>query len=475
MKGRRVLILVAGMMMLVWAGESRAAVKEDRTRILVLGSNQDIDSTAKSLEAEIQGICVSKLMSLNRHEVIDRAHLDVILKEQALMLSGVLTDSVMMELGQISSASEALIVTLHQHTQKGVPPDDDATNDKSDLSFGQQLALIVVKGLVEGSRKKDYSNNIQTYVSADVNLVNLESGQVLGSFTLEGHNTGGSAGRSMGLALKNLGKDLENKLKEMFLVQVEVVRTDVSDIYCIPGSEMGVKEGSIYVLRSSPDTLMNNGKIHELPGRRIGFIKCVDVSPDLFRGKMVRQNEFPAKGATGQELLSSPRVWQLETDLTPGGIGGSVGALSSSLSSWYTVGGLGFSHYSDSRNSAFWSFVVNGAACHDFPLSTRAALVGGLGSDISIMWRKDDAGHSVTAVGFAIGPEAGLRFSLKEDLDLLISGGFHMFVMSDWEYSEDPSDSDSKLLPAVWTGSAPDFDNSGAYIRASLRFWNFQP
>jgi curli biogenesis system outer membrane secretion channel CsgG len=95
-------------------------ITEEKERLLVL--SVDRGEGAQSIESTVTSLVSSEAVNLTRFEVIDRNQLERILSEQKLQMSGIIREDEVVRYGEVSSADEALIVSILSFGQKGVPP-----------------------------------------------------------------------------------------------------------------------------------------------------------------------------------------------------------------------------------------------------------------------------------------------------------------------------------------------------------------
>ena len=97
---------------------------------------------------QILSIISSQATSLGRFEIIDRNLVTEILAEQKFQLSGMINDENIIEIGNMASADEALILKIIQFNQKGVPKEKDEENDENDEDEKSTLFSWLVKTVV---------------------------------------------------------------------------------------------------------------------------------------------------------------------------------------------------------------------------------------------------------------------------------------------------------------------------------------
>ena len=98
-----------------------ADITMEKKSLLILQSdlNNNIEISDKILS-----IISSQATTLGRFEIIDRNLVSKILEEQKFQLSGVVNDENIIEIGNMASADEALILEIIDFNQNGVPKEE---------------------------------------------------------------------------------------------------------------------------------------------------------------------------------------------------------------------------------------------------------------------------------------------------------------------------------------------------------------
>ena len=115
--------------------ELDADITMEKKSLIILQS--DLNSY-KEITGRILSIISSQATSIGRFEIIDRNLVNEILEEQKFQLSGMINDGNIIEIGNMASADEAIILKIIDFNQKGVPKEDDEEeedNDKTALYF----------------------------------------------------------------------------------------------------------------------------------------------------------------------------------------------------------------------------------------------------------------------------------------------------------------------------------------------------
>ena len=95
----------------------------------------------KEITGRVLSIISSQATSIGRFEIIDRNLVAEILEEQKFQLSGMINNENIIEIGNMASADEAIILKIIDFNQKGVPKEDDEEED-DDEDNDKNLSLI---------------------------------------------------------------------------------------------------------------------------------------------------------------------------------------------------------------------------------------------------------------------------------------------------------------------------------------------
>lgn len=472
---------------LLAAQEVQPKITTEKMRLLILPSTGETDY--QDIADRVTAIVASKATQLGRFEVIDRNNLESIMDEQALQLSGLINDEEVVEIGKIAAAPEALLVTVLNFGQKGVPPDDEEDEDKKDRKKARESGLlgIIAKEVVDAAIDKKmekverYPNNIQTTLSCEVRKIDLESGQSIDAFTLNVEHTGGNKTASLNKVLNQASWRVSQQLKELYILSSQIVDIQGRNVILLLGKDMGVKKGTMFSVNSPSSKRTVGNKSITIPGHQVGIIEVTDISVDANQGRILRNWEtiepgYPAVESTGRIMAGglglrfgtgSPEMGlDLAGYINPlGRLGGSV---------FFGLGTL-----KDSRDDTDFSLRF-GVDMHFRLINTIPfSLAGYLSLPLNFVMRSDDDpedSHTVSAIVF--GPIVGgqLEFMLSSNMDLVASVGYCMKSdISKWDYSEDDDDDESQSYPAFWDDDlgAPDIDLTGLYFNVGIRFLLF--
>jgi len=453
-------------------------ITSEKKRLLILSSKID-DQDTYSIDKEVASVITNVATQLGRFEVIDRNNLQSILDEQALQLTGVINDSMVVSIGNIAAAREAFVITVTNFFQKGVPKQDEDKEDEDDASFWEkiigQLILEIVKGLFTSESQKTkedpYWNNIQTQLSVQVDKINIETGQSLRSFNIDVGHTGGTRGKSRAKVIKKLRKQTIQELKTLYLLTTEVISVDNGEVLLLLGADIGVRKGTVFEIVKPDQIRKFKDKTITVPGRRAGFVSAEDISAESNRSIILRQWRTIQSGDKALEQVKP--IYGLQVNFIP------------PLDTYYSLGiqahvcplqkrdwgfGLRFIQITDSFNDKDNGFGFSAFGAQRFLNTSKLALLGRLGLDFDFASRKDDEDHTVTTLAVSAHLGINAEILISEKSDLVISAGYRFGgKSSNWQYSEG-EDEDIETHPVVWNNDSPEVNISGFFLTLGYKF-----
>ena len=455
-------------------------VTEEKERLLILPA--DKGKGRKSIESTVTGLVSSEAINLNRFEILDRNNLEKTLNEQKLQMSGIIRDDEVVNYGEISSADEALVVSILSFGQRGVPPKKERSDkDDDEKGFwervGTELAVGVIRSMFsDNDPKEKYPHNIQTSLQAEVRKIDIETGKSTHSFRLYGEYTGGTRAASLGKVLNQIRIQISAKLRKMFLLKSEILERDGSRLTMLLGSELGVKKGSIFEIMKPDVHKIIQDREFFLPGESAGLVRVANSGDDVSEGTIIRQYRVVKEGYS---LIEKPQYF-----------GGWVisGMYNESVSEKrldigyeffpfsqfsFTAGGaLGV--VTDSRNDKDFKGSLMVGMNFRF-IHTRFISFGtSLNFPFSLIFRQDDQPENVHKFQFT--PTLGLNteFLVSKTKDVVL-GLHYVFVdKSDrWVYTEGKG-AEATSLHGVWSdGVEPTVNPVGLYFSVGIRIINF--
>ena len=102
------------------------------------------------------------------------------------------------------------------------------------------------------------------------------------------------------------------------------------------------------------------------------------------------------------------------------------------------------------------------------------SVAGKLGLNVDLVFRSDDADHTVLAGLFSAIPQCVFEFLLSENRDFVLTLGYRLGgPSSHWTYSQQDDEGNPETVGGEWIGPAPEVDASGLFITAGIKFISF--
>ena len=461
---------------------SKTGITDEQYRLLILPANMEEDES--SVSKEVVSIVSDVCTNLPRFEVIDRNDLEAILGEQALQLSGIINDSLVVEIGNIASAKEALVVKILNFYQKGVPPkdEDDDDDDENIGLFGRIILKVIEEGVKSAFRTKEdkfdeYYYNIQTTLSVQVKKIDIETGKSSGSFTVTTGHTGGNIGRSRAVTMLNFQRQTLTKIKQFYTLTSEVISVKSKEVLLFLGSNLGVKKGTMFEIIKPDRIKIIRGKKIVIPGKRVGIVDVMDASKDANRSIILRNWRPIKEGYRALEYRKIPTAFELKyihNSETTSGL--SLGFLFRPIKPGFGGAILRLASTTDSFNNNDFTLGFGGIGGWRFLRTPLLSFSGHVYLDLDIAFRDDDDNHNVTAFILSAAPHIEMEILMSETRDLVFGAGYRFGGISNhWTYTVNPEGDDGNSITknAVWFGSSPEVDISGLFFTIGIKFISF--
>ena len=470
---------------------------------VVILPGQDAENP-ESISSKVTSIVAAKAVELGRFNVIDRTKIESILAEQKRQLSGIVDETQIVEIGNLAAADEALLVKIITFGQRGVPPPKKETKKeegekeekdekKEKKEYDESLFEWIIKESVTAGLQKTlegvelYPNNIQTIITTEVGLLNIESGVLENNFHIAASHTGGNKTASLSSALNQLGWQISRKLREFYLIASEVIEKEGNKITILTGSDMGLEEGTIFEVNSLDQEKMYKGRVITLPGNPIALARLTNVGKNTSNAEIIRQWKEVKTGHGVNEMIYDPTATEYEIK-TRNGSNFSVNA-----KLWWSpfkkfttavTGEIGTIKDMRGEDDALLGLGIELKTklldIERFQLST------GISLPFNYFAKVDDDTNYVSQS--FLNPSINLTTSiiLHRKRDLFISLQYIPWNNDDkWEYSEiieienedDPEEPANDLIyhPAVWDDGKiiPRLNTKGLYITIGMRFFDY--
>ena len=472
---------------LVMAQELYHDLTLEKKSVVILSSQNDKDP--ESVTRRITNIVSSKAVELGRFNIIDRTHIESILSEQKLQLSGIVDEDQIVEIGNMAAADEAILVKIITFGQRGVPPKkkplekDEEENEYDDnlleWIIKESVSAVIDKKLEDVER---HPNNIQTIIQAEVRLLNIESGSSKNSFRISATYTGGNKTSSLNRALNKLDWQVGRNLREFYMIASEVIEKNGNDITILTGNDMGLEEGTIFEVNSPGREKKYKDRSVTLPGKPRALAILTKIGKNTSRARIVRQWKKVKEGHRANEMIYDPTTTDLAIKIN----GHPVLNLTGNL--WLNpfkkiagslTGQIGFLKDTRKENNIFyglgWEAKMNVVDQGKFQLSIGTHL------PLNFTTRTDDENNLVRLVFFnpSIDLTGSLVLQRKNDVFIGLHYVTNDNIINDWYYSETEEKEDgteeTEYYEAIWAPAKgpPQLNTSGFYISFGLRFFDY--
>ena len=469
------------------AQEVEPEITLERRKLVILSSENANDE----MTDKIYQITSSAATQLKRYDVIDRSQLEKVLKEQRLQHSGVVDQDHAVELGKVAAANEALFIRIQNFGQKGVPTKDQDKKEKEDEPktglFGWIIKEVVKAEIDKNTEKVErYPHNINTIIDGEVQLIDVETNQSIGSFSINADYTGGVKAKSLSYALKEIRSQIYTNLKNLYQLSSEVLDINGNEITLLLGKNMGVNSGTLFeIIRRDKIKTIRDREI-TIPGKTVGFIKVETVSVDACEGRVLRKWDDIEPGFQAHEITSrifsggismlygsTPENMRLRVfwAIKPfgrfgGGVFGDIGTVKDTRDDTDFHFGLGFSlNYRLIQKSSF-SFGPILYIPFDFHMRIDDARI-----------TDDNKSESHMVFLPITSPRLGLQseIMLSPKIDVVIRGEYILTSadMGDWRYTEEQEDNENETdtWNANWNEGSlvPEINYQGWIITLGIR------
>ena len=396
-------------------------VPATRERMVILSSKPD------PLDQEITGIVSNVAAGLGRFEVFDRNNLESVLQEQALQLSGIINDSLVVKIGNIATAKEALLVSVNDFSQK------------------------------------ELLGSYKFHLQVQISKIDLATGKSLRVFNLavSPFKYTETRGEARDLAMAEFKGKATEVLKELYLMTSEVISVDHGEALLLLGEDIGIEKGHIFVLRSPESGGPAGDSSSAFEARKTAFILVEDASSEVSRSVILRQWGPVQPGFQAVEQVKSIKGFLLS--ITPSfdnsyiRIGFQAHAKPIHRRDWGA--GLWINQLTDSHNGKSYGFDLGLFGKQQLLMVSRLKIMLKVGANLGIAFARDDANNLVHAfLGFAY-PEINSEIAVSEKVDIVIGAGYRFGgKTSTWDLGSESN------TPAVWQNGPREVDLSGPFI-----------
>jgi len=204
------------------------------------------------------------IIQTHRFNVINRSHLEDMIREQELQLSGMIREETAVQIG----------------SQFGV--DTFITGNFTGNSVEHHPATYH-----EG--KKTSEAYYEATVAATINILDVESGRILDATETEGHGISNTARAATLEALDRLATRTISQFESFFSIQAFIQTIERANVRLDQGSSMGIKEGMFFdVLPISKDVLTTSSDlVVDISTGTVGTLRITRVEASSALGRLM--------------------------------------------------------------------------------------------------------------------------------------------------------------------------------------------
>jgi hypothetical protein len=421
-----------------------------------------------SIEKEVLSIITNSARDLGSFNIIDFDSVAYLFKEYTPETGKILDDSTLVIIGQLAYAHEMMVVEIKRYWQQAqnALKDEKRTKDDneiiiSDSSRESQQTVSRQDSLIR-------VNYIQTHLSVQIRIFDMESGQIFESFNLEVNQTRRSYGESRAAVIKKLQEKTAIEMKKIYLLSPTILESKKMKVILGMGSRVGIEKGMIFSIRQADQIEDYFGEIISIPGKEIGIVSADEILEERSVATIQRQNEFIQPGYHAFEFTRS--IYGLRIAFSPAFVD-SMMSLGAQFY-WHAIQkwsyGLGFRliRVNDSYGDHDYGFGMEGlGGVHISSLpKLRLMMVAGINFDIP--FRKDDDGNVVYLP--ILSGQMGVMFDIVHywKTDISISAGYRISSkIRNWQISDEEETGN----PIYWENNPPRVNISGFYIEIGYK------
>ncbi len=221
-----------------------------------------------SNKSEYRGILtdkiVTKIIQTHRFKVIDRSHLENIIKEQNLQLSGFIDESTAVKAGKIIGVNKFIIGSFTRNSTE---------YHKAEYYKGEKISDAY------------YSAK----VNATIKMIDVETGRYIDA--VESSSSGSANDKKNALlnAMDNLSNNIIEKFENYFCSSAFIKSIDYSNVILDRGRNYGIKEGMNFIVLNIKRTDGINKQYASIDAeiKKIGVLKIISVEANSSKARLM--------------------------------------------------------------------------------------------------------------------------------------------------------------------------------------------
>ncbi|MBF0429716.1 MAG: hypothetical protein HQK83_00440 [Fibrobacteria bacterium] len=363
-----------------------------------------------------------------------------------------------------TGATEALTISVIDHKQEKIKKIEYYTKETQSKKHKDN----------NGKRTKKISYTFSYSARFSLNKIDLKTGTIIKSLQFERIGRGDTRESSSENLYSSLSSNLKGYLRSLYLMETEIIKVFFDRLVLRLGTNMGIRKGDIFKIRTRGRTEFVGEKEYEFTGDVVALARITEVGQDACVAHLIRRWDFIDINYQAVESTKRPGGMRFSADYTPlyKHFGGAFHFLFNPLGQFNFLLGLGLAAGRDSRddmNLMGWSFQTS--LNYRIPVAHTFRLKPGLGYTLVALARADDESESVYTALHKIPIIMDTEWVLSKHWNLNVGLAWDLFGTNDSWYKG----SDDSKKSADWDSGSkiPRADNSGLRLTMSLDYLSF--
>ena len=204
----------------------------------------------------------TKIIQSHRFNVIDRSHLDKVLAEQDLQLTGLIDEATVVQMGKVLGVHKLIIGRFTRSSTE---------HHSAEYSSGQKISDAY------------YSAVVQTTIK----LLDVQSSRYLEAAEAEGTGQGSDRRNALLNALDEVAEAVMRAFEQYFAIQAHITAVDKAMVTIDRGSIVGVQEGMDFLVFHVPGVDDWIRPETSASDQSIGVIRIVSAQSQTSRGRIM--------------------------------------------------------------------------------------------------------------------------------------------------------------------------------------------
>ncbi|MCH7860075.1 MAG: hypothetical protein IID14_10335 [Candidatus Marinimicrobia bacterium] len=219
-------------------------------------------SAAREYQNALTDKIATKIIQSHRFNVIDRSHLDKVLTEQDLQLTGLIDEATVVQMGKVLGVHKLIVGRFTRNSTE---------HHSAEYSSGRKISDAY------------YSAVVQTTIK----LLDVQSGRYLEAAEAEGTGQGSDRRNALLNALDEVAEAVMRAFEQYFAIQAHITAVDKAMVTIDRGSIVGVQEGMDFLVFHVPGVEDWIRPETSASDQSIGVIRIVSAQSQTSRGRIM--------------------------------------------------------------------------------------------------------------------------------------------------------------------------------------------